>query len=130
MRTLRLKKCNRIHGLHFTPDGRQLLVVGGEEAEGINDIAWFDLATGAVLNRLEVLAGGYVVSNDFRRLVIGLEAYDEDDAGQLIQFCNPLDDEDTIEWQVLPTGLSWSRGTSAIVPDGLALTPDGSQVYV
>jgi WD domain, G-beta repeat len=128
MRTFKLKKCNRIHGLHFTPDNQQLLVIGGYEADGINDIAWFDIATGNVVRRLELLADFYTTSPDFHRLVLGTDAYDRSDLGKLVQFCDPQ--ADPIEWHALKTGVSWSRSSSALVLDGLAFTPDGAQLYV
>ena len=36
MRAYKLKKCKRVQGLHFTPDGARLLAVGGDEVRMVD----------------------------------------------------------------------------------------------
>ena len=76
MRTYKLKKCKRVHGLHFAADGRRLLAVGGAEAGMVDSALWLDLATGDSANRIDQLARGYAVSPDGSRLVfVGAHRY-------------------------------------------------------
>jgi WD40 repeat protein len=71
VRQYKLKKCKRIHGLHFAPDGTRLLAVGGAEARMIDTAVWLDLATGAIVGRVDQSARCYAVSPDVSLYVIG-----------------------------------------------------------
>ena len=71
MRTLKLKKLKRIHGLHFAPDGTRLLAVGGEEARMVDSAVWLDLATGENVGRIDQFAGCYAVDPKLTRYVLG-----------------------------------------------------------
>ena len=57
----KLKKLKRIHGLHFTPGGTQLLAVGGAEVRMVDAAVWLDLATGENASRIELMANCYAV---------------------------------------------------------------------
>jgi WD40 repeat protein len=71
MRTYKLKKCKRVHGLHFTPDGKRLLAVGGEEVRMVDCAVWLDLATGENADRIEQFANCYAVDPALTRYVLG-----------------------------------------------------------
>ncbi len=76
MRTYKLKKCKRVHGLQFAADGRRLLAVGGAEAGMVDCAVWLDLATGDSASRIDQLARGYAVSPEGSRLVfVGAHRY-------------------------------------------------------
>ena len=71
MRAYKLKKCKRVHGIHFTPDGSRLLAVGGEEVRMVDCAVWLDLATGANVGRIEQFADCYAVDPALTRYVLG-----------------------------------------------------------
>jgi len=64
MRTFKLKKRKRVHGLHFAPDGGRLLVIGAPQVDVVESATWLDLATGETVGRIEQLAIGYAVAPD------------------------------------------------------------------
>src|SRR5687767_10576331 len=71
MRAYKLKNCKRVHGLHFAPDGARLLVVGGEEAVGVDYAVWLDLTTGESAGRIDVMANCYAVEPALTRYAVG-----------------------------------------------------------
>lgn len=71
MRTLKFKKLKRIHDVHFAPDGKRLLAVGGEEVRMIDSAVWIDLATGENLARIDQFAACYAVDPALTRYVLG-----------------------------------------------------------
>jgi WD40 repeat protein len=71
MRPYKLKKCKRVHGLHFAPGGQRLLAVGGEEARMVDGAVWLDLATGENVARIDQFAQCYAVPADASRFVLG-----------------------------------------------------------
>ncbi|HEV3437393.1 MAG TPA: hypothetical protein VG122_08540, partial [Gemmata sp.] len=129
MRSYKLKKCKRIHGLHFTPNSRQLLIAYGVEANGADSAVWLDLATGTVpFGSQTQLTMPYAIADDHSRLVMGTAAYVQSRVPYLIQWCDPR--EQPVNWQTLDLHLNWPAGTSAIAPHAIALTPDGSRLLV
>ena len=42
MRLIKLKGMRRVNGLHFAPDGRRLLAVGGYEVRSCDTAAWIE----------------------------------------------------------------------------------------
>lgn len=78
MRIFKLKKCKRIHGLHFAPQGGRLLVVGASIVEVVESAIWLDVATGTVVSRIDLSAFRYAVPPDVSRLaVLGANGYDD-----------------------------------------------------
>ncbi len=71
MRTFKVKKLKRIHGLHFAPDGKQLLAVGGEEVRMVDSAVCLDLADGETPSRIEQYANCYAVDPKMTRYVLG-----------------------------------------------------------
>src|SRR5690349_11813656 len=77
MRTFKLKKCKRVHGLHFPPQGGKLLVVGASQVDVVESAIWLDLLTGEIDGRTDQLAVRYAVVPDLSRLVLlGANEYD------------------------------------------------------
>jgi WD40 repeat protein len=72
MRTIKLKKCARIHALYFASDGARLLVVGGPTAYISNAGISVDVFTGAEIDRAEFPQPTcYNVDPAITRLVLG-----------------------------------------------------------
>jgi WD40 repeat protein len=72
VRTLKLKKMKRVHGLHFAPDGQRLLAVGGEEGRSVGYSAvWLDLVTGEDVGRIHNNAYCYAIDSALTRYVLG-----------------------------------------------------------
>lgn len=73
MRVFKLKNCKRVSGVHFSPDGRTLLAVGGYEAGQVDTAIGLDLATGAELYRVGGFVAWYAVDPALTRFVIAGE---------------------------------------------------------
>ncbi len=71
MRLIKLKAMKRINGLHYTPDGRKLLVVGGAEVRMQDDAVWIDVGKGEEASRFQLRGESYSVAPDFSRLALG-----------------------------------------------------------
>src|SRR6266508_3753728 len=71
MRQYRLTKCKRIHGVHFAPDGKRLLAVGGAEVRTVESAVWLDLATGENVGRIDQVANCYAVDPRLTRYALG-----------------------------------------------------------
>jgi WD40 repeat protein len=71
MRAYKLKKCKRVHGLHFAPNGRRVLAVGGAEVRMVDTAVWLDLAGGETAGRIDLLATCYAVDPGLTRYVLG-----------------------------------------------------------
>ena len=115
MRAYKLKKLKRIHGLHFTPDGAQLLAVGGAEVRMVDVAVWLDLATGANTGRIELMANCYAVDPLLTRYVLG--------------GANQWRGSWALQWTSLTGGVVWNqlaapRGTIG----GAAFDPTGSRL--
>jgi len=97
VRRLKLKKCKRVHSLHFAPDGRRLLAVGGYEVRGVQAAVWLDPHAGAEVRRLDVLAECAAVTPDLTRLALGGAHHYE--TGESVQWA---DTEAEGEWVPVP----------------------------
>ena len=101
MRVYKLRKCPRIHGVHFTPDGGRLLAVGGQEVRGLESAVWLDLASGDSPGRIDQYANAYAVPPDLSRyLVVGADEFTEDDENSYPVQWAPLPDFD--DWLPYP----------------------------
>lgn len=128
MRTFKLKKCKRIHGLHFAPDGGILLVVGAPQVDVVESATRIDLATGMTVSRIDQLAVAYAVAPDFSRLVL-LGAHEYDGGLAPIQWTSLPDGAGG--WHPVPT----KRGKVATVPTsgdlyGIALDATGELLAI
>lgn len=70
MRAYKFKKLKRIHGVHFTPDGSQLLAVGGAEVRMVDSGVWLDLASGENVGRFDQYSHSYAVTADLSRVAL------------------------------------------------------------
>ncbi len=128
MRTYKLRKCKRVHGLHFAGDGRRLLAVGGAEAGMVDSAVWLDLATGDSAGRIDQLARGYAVAPDGSRLVfVGVHRYRG--GGAPLQW-TPLPDF-TDGWRSVPEPATRGRTLSSFSELwAIAFDPSGDTLIV
>src|SRR5258707_15122244 len=75
MRNFKLKNCKRIHGVVFSPNGGQLLVLGGYEAVGPGTAFHIDLTSGEPTKILSFLANSVAGSRQRTRLAFPEDAY-------------------------------------------------------
>lgn len=71
MRLVKLKGMGRVHGLHYAPDGRRLLAVGGSSATLHDEVRWVDTADGSETLHVPVNGAQYAVSTDLTRIAVG-----------------------------------------------------------
>lgn len=117
MRAYKLKKCKRVHGVHFTPDGSRLLAVGGEEVRMVDGAVWLDLASGENIDRIDQFAECYAVDPVLTGYVLGGASRGRGWGGIApIQWCPP-DPVEQRQWQAFPeqlgyqvTGMAYDRG--------------------
>lgn len=123
MREYKLKKCKRVHGVHFTPDGARVLAVGGAEARMVDCGVWLDLATGENVGRVEQFANCYAVPPDLGRFALGgASGY----TGGIA----------SVQWTETPGPVEWRRFTwpkRNLPPSypnvhGLAFDPSGTRL--
>ena len=128
MRTLKLKKCKRVRGLLASPDGTQLLALGGVEVEGVETAVWLDLATGEPVRTVRFSAESFLLDPASGRVVLASEIYDESDAPDLVRWLDPW--ADTVKGKKVEVGTAWTGATSAVAPGALAISPDGKQLML
>jgi WD40 repeat protein len=128
MRLLKLKAMKRINGLHYAPDGRRLLAVGGAEVRMHDFAVWIDIAEMTETFRVAMHADCYAASPDLTRIAVGdsrpfLER--ETNIPPVVTFdaTDPTWHEDESRWRtVLPGNLI------DVDVDGLAFDPNGKRL--
>jgi hypothetical protein len=132
VRAYKLKKCKRVHGLHFAPDGSRLLAVGGAEVRMVDVAVWLDLTTGENVGRIECLANCYAVDPQLTRYAVGgANTYDqwldpEPEAVASVQWTAPVVD---VEWETFRPRAGKAPPRFAGVA-GLAFDPTGTRLAV
>ena len=71
MRLVTLNGMRHVSGLHYSPDGRRLLAVGGQMELHIDEARWVDVADGCETLQIPLFAACYAVSPDLSRLAVG-----------------------------------------------------------
>ncbi len=127
MRSYRLKKCKRVHDIHFTSDGTRLLAVGGDEVRMVDYAVWLDLATGETVGRIDQFAQCYAVPADLSRFVLGDALQGRGWVGIASVQWTPL--SGPVEWRKFPSK------TQAAPPNfrdvvGLAFDPTGTRLAI
>ena len=121
MRTYKVKKCSRVQGLYFAPDGERLFVVGGSSEWSIECAVWLDLNTGEELGRIEIdFADTWAVDPDLTRLVAG--GWDYDDGASPLRWLS-LTGKNKDDWHAIDAG-----GVGHIY--GLAFDASGTRLAV
>lgn len=118
MRTIKIKKMKRVNRLQFKPDGSRLLVFGGYEVRGVDDVVFLDPTTGEELSRVATNSDAVVASPDGTRLVAA-DPYGRRPGGSL-------------HWRSADEGAKWvpipaAKSTTLV---GVAFTPDGERLAV
>ncbi len=130
MRLIKLKAMKRINALHFTPDGRKLLAVGGAEVRMQDWAVWVDIGEMAETVRVPMHAGCAAVSADGTRIAAGNPRpfLDQDtDIPPVVVFdaSDPTWHEDKSRWQTVIR-----EGSNYLDVGGLAFDPSGKRLAV
>ena len=113
MRPFKLKKCKRIHGLCFAPNGGRLLVLGGYEASGPDMAIRVDVATGEQEQVLSFNANAFAIADDRSRLAVAEDAYSRSALPRVVRWCDPWKEKPS--WHLVDFGVTWSaRSVSAL----------------
>ncbi|MCU0704367.1 MAG: WD40 repeat domain-containing protein [Fimbriiglobus sp.] len=129
MRLVKLKAMKRINALHFTPDGRNLLAVGGAEVRMQDWAVWVDVAVMEETLRIPMHAQCAAVSADLSRIAVGNARpfLERENIPPVVTFdaTDPTWHEDESRWQtVIPA----SEHYLPVV--GLAFDPKGKRLAV
>lgn len=103
MRIVRLKGMRQVNGLHYAPDVRRLLAVGGYEVRSLDEARWVDVGEAAETLRVPLNASCYAVSPDLTWIAVGNSRLDEDLAFQVVVF-DPTNSEwleDASAWEAV-----------------------------
>jgi WD40 repeat protein len=130
MRLVKLKAMKRINGLHYTPDGRRLLAVGGAEVRMQDWAVWIDVGEMTETLRIPMHASCAAVSPDVTRIAVGnsrpfLEPNSDIPPVAVFDATDPTWHEDESRWQtVIPLEGYWHE------VEGLAFDPKGKRLAV
>lgn len=130
MRLVKLKAMKRVNGLHFTPDGRKLLAVGGAEVRMQDEAVWIDVGEMKETLRIPMHANCAAVSPDLTRIAVGESRpfWERESAVPPVAVFDATDPtwhEGESRWQtILPSG------ENTFDVDGLAFAPSGKQLAV
>ena len=130
MRLIKLKAMKRVNALHFAPDGRRLLAVGGAEVRMQDEAVWIEVGGLKETLRVPFHANCCAVSPDLTRIAVGnSRPFWEDDANippvAVFDAASPTWHEDGSWWQEVVL----SDDDDAQVR-GLAFAPDGNRLAV
>jgi WD40 repeat protein len=129
MRIVKLKGMRQVNGLHYAPDGRRLLAVGGYEVRSIDEARWVDVGEGAETLRVSLNASCYAVSLDLTRMAVG-NAEPQRDQGFPVVVFDPADSEwfeQDLGWQPVELGLE-QPDTADCEVHTLAFAPTGGRL--
>lgn len=129
MRVVKLKGMRQVNGLHYAPDGRRLLAVGGYEVRSLDEARWVDVVGGAEMLRVPLNASCYAVSPDLTRMAVG-NAEPERDQGFPVVVFDPADSdwhEQDLGWQPVELGFEKPDSANCEV-HALAFDPTGGRL--
>jgi WD40 repeat protein len=130
MRLVKLKSMKRINGLHYTPDGRRLLAVGGAEVRMQDWAVWIDVGEMTETLRIPMHAGCAAVSADCTRIAVGnsrpfLEPNTNIPPVVVFDATDPTWHEDESRWRTVISDMGYSHEVS-----GMAFDPAGKRLAV
>ena len=117
MRAIKVKKMKRINRLQFTPDGARLLVFGGIEVRGVDDVAYLDPVTGDEADRVPTISEAAAASPDGVG-VVAAAPYVRRPGGSL-----HWRESGSAKWTPIPA----AKGATLV---GVAFAPDGESLAV
>jgi hypothetical protein len=134
MHAIKLRKCPRIHGLHYAPDGRRLVAFGGSETHFVDAAVWVDPTAGPTGRRLDFLAHCYAISPDCSRVAIGWPGFYKSDLPDMVRWCNVSADGPG-PWQRLAgpwltKKAQYRKNDPGINPSGMAFSQDSTTLFV
>jgi WD40 repeat protein len=120
MRPYRVKDCNRIQGLSFTPDGRELLVIGGYEAQGVETAVWLALDRGEPARKMDLqFADGFALTADHSCLIVASGASTRSALKNLVRWRDAR--EPKAKWVPVKVASGWPRNSTYVIVDAFAL---------
>lgn len=128
VRLVKLKGMKRVNGLHYTPDGRRLLAVGGAEVRMQDEAVWIDVGEMKETLRIPLHANCCAVTSDLTRIAVGnSRPFWEDDAEvapvAVFDVTNPV-------WHEDESGEEVVLAEEDTQVRGLAFSPDGDRLAV
>ncbi len=128
MRQIKLKAMKQISGLHYTPDGRRLLVVGGYEVRSADEARWVNVADGTEALSVPLRAESAAVSADAKKIAVGGSFWPAEESGDV----PPLLWFDSTEPNWAGIVESWHTVVSplptAVEVYALAFSPEGNRL--
>lgn len=128
MRTFKVRGCRRIHGLRYSPDGDQLLVLGGVEPGGPDSAVCVDPATGEMIRSLSCSVDSYAFTRDATRLVLGTSVDSRATMQYLVRWWNPW--EGSVDWHSVKVTSAWPTGTHVAASVIVAVNGPGDRIIV
>ena len=128
MRTFKLKKCNFIHGLHFTPIEGELLLLAGVEAAGVDSAILLHLASELPIWIEPLSVDHTTITGDHSRMVVTCNVYQQSALTNLVRWTDP--NRVLFNWRSVDVGATWLTSTSAFVATAPAIFPDGNRLLV
>jgi WD40 repeat protein len=130
MRLVKLTSMKRINGLHFTPDGRRLLAVGGAEVRMQDWAVWIDVGEMTETLRVPMHASCAAVSPDLTRIAVGnaapfLRHNTDIPPVAVLDATDPTWHEDESRWRTVI-----DDGPNRLDVGGLAFDPTGERLAV
>lgn len=130
MRLVKLASMKRVNGLHFTPDGRRLLAVGGAEVRMQDWAVWVDVGEMTETLRVSMHADCCAVSPDLTRIAVGnSRPFLVRNAGvppvAIFDATDPTWYADESRWRTVI-----DEGPNRLDVDGLAFDPTGERLAV
>lgn len=129
MRLIKLKAMKRVNGLHYTPDGRKLLAVGGAEVRMQDWAVWIEMSEMKETLRIPMHASCAAVSADVTQIAVGNSRpfFENDNIPPVAVFDanDPTWHEDESRWQTVI-----QEGPNYLDVGGLAFDPAGKRLAV
>lgn len=120
MQVYKLKKCKRVVGLSYTPDGSRLAVVTSEVVDHVGSVVWMEVASGEPERVIPLDMERFALSPSHDKLAVAHSPYTRPSGMEMVQWASVPAGGSKPEWNDLKV----ERHHIA----ALGFTPDGSQL--
>ena len=121
MRILSLKKCKRIAGLSFAPDGGRLAIATSEVVDHVGSVVWLDIQSGVPARAIQVEAERCALSPRHDRLAVSYSQYARPRGAGQVRWTDLHIDRGNGAWNDLPDVPYPEIFTLRFTPDGKRL---------